>query len=314
MQLSEADMLNWIFGPMLVTKIDRLSTYAGALAYGFVLSLIPFLVVTFSLATQLAPKKVNLAIAYRDLITDILPSVESPLPPHSSAAKSGVAPNTPLSSANAASLSTQIFTTLQSRASASRGLTTIGFILALYTSYNLMDQIVRTLLFIFDDPRKRREWNWTMVTKALALLAIWIFLLLLNSVFSIITPVFNHLLDQLGVNAHAWRAPLLIARDAVGFVALFFAFFLTYLLVPSRRHKMSVVRAGALLASLGWVVCSLVFSNVLPQMWKANAVYEALGSFVVILLWAQACAWCVIIGACWIVRFSPAKGKAPPRI
>lgn len=304
-------MMNWIFGPMLVTKIDRLGTYAGALAYGFVLSLIPFLVVTFSLASELAPKKVNLAYAYRDLITDILPSGQAPPPIHPNGAKNtsaGTTKPTPEETASAVNLSAQIFATLQSRVVASHGLTTIGFILALYTSYNLMDQIVRTLLFIFDDPRKRREWSWTMVTKALALLAIWTFLLLLNSVFSIITPVFNHLMDQLGLNSHFWRGPLLIARDIIGFTALFFAFFLTYYLVPSRRHKFGVVRSGALVASSGWVLCSLVFTNVLPQMWKANAVYEALGSIVVILIWAQACAWCVIIGACWIVRFSP-KGK-----
>ncbi len=35
---------------------------------------------------------------------------------------------------------------------------------------------------------------------------------------------------------------------------------------------------------------------------------SALGSLVVILLWAQACAWSVIIGACWMVRF-PGRGK-----
>ena len=38
--------------------------------------------------------------------------------------------------------------------SARGGLLTIGFILALYTSFNLMEQIIRTLLFIFDDPRR----------------------------------------------------------------------------------------------------------------------------------------------------------------
>jgi hypothetical protein len=30
---------------------------------------------------------------------------------------------------------------------------------------------------------------------------------------------------------------------------------------------------------------------------------------VAILLWAQACSWSVILGACWIVRFSPRGPK-----
>jgi uncharacterized BrkB/YihY/UPF0761 family membrane protein len=37
---------------------------------------------------------------------------------------------------------------------------------------------------------------------------------------------------------------------------------------------------------------------------QASAAYIALGSVVAILLWAQACAWSIIAGACWIVRFS----------
>ena len=57
-----------------------------------------------------------------------------------------------------ANLSAQIIKTLQS--SSHRGLATIGFILAVYTSFNLMNQIIRTLLFIFDDPRRPQEWSW----------------------------------------------------------------------------------------------------------------------------------------------------------
>ena len=49
----------------------------------------------------------------------------------------------------------QIIHTLQS--SSHGGLATIGFILAIYTSFNLMTQIIRTLLFIFDDTRKSRD-------------------------------------------------------------------------------------------------------------------------------------------------------------
>jgi uncharacterized BrkB/YihY/UPF0761 family membrane protein len=64
------------------------------------------------------------------------------------------------------------------------------------------------------------------------------------------------------------------------------------------------VRDGALVASLGWIACSLVFSNVLPHLLSMNLVYRALGSVVIILFWAQACAWSVIGGACWMVRFA----------
>jgi len=39
-------MFKALYGPLLYPKADRLGTYAAALAYCFVLSLVPFLAVT----------------------------------------------------------------------------------------------------------------------------------------------------------------------------------------------------------------------------------------------------------------------------
>ncbi|HUB66063.1 MAG TPA: YhjD/YihY/BrkB family envelope integrity protein [Candidatus Methylacidiphilales bacterium] len=311
-------ILKWLFGPLLVTKLDRLGTYASALAYCFVLSLIPFLVVTFTLAAQFAPKNVDLTMAYENLLTDILPAElasEASRPPGTG--EKAPAPAPPLhdetlrekavSVSQVANLSAHIIATLKS--TSHRGLATIGFILAVYTSFNLMDQIVKTLVFIFDDPRRPSQWSWMLVVKTVALLFIWALLLLLISIVSVVTPVIQNILGQLHLNSNYWTAPLLVARDLVMMAALFGAFFLTYYLVPVRAHSLAVVRDGSLVAAFGWVLCSLIFAYVLPNMWRANAVYEALGSVVIILLWALSCSWCVILGACWIVRFSPGKAK-----
>jgi len=311
-------VMNWIFGPALVTKLNRLGTYASALAYCFVLSLIPFLVVTFTLASEFAPKSLNLAAAYENLLNDILPAGTVIVVPHAKDreksqremetvqnAETEALKEKAASVSQVARLSAHIIATLKS--ASHRGLATVGFILAAYTSFNLMEQIVRTLIFIFDDPRRPSEWSWMVVVKTVALLFIWSFLLLLISIVSVVTPVIRDILGQLNLDSDYWTAPLEIGRDMVMMVALFSAFFLTYYLVPVKAHNLGVVRQGSLVAALGWVLCSLVFTQVLPNMWRANAVYEALGSVVVILLWALACSWCVILGACWIVRFSPRR-------
>lgn len=302
-------MFNWLYGPILISKADRFGTYAAALAYCFVLSLIPFLVVTFTVGAQLAPSKLDLKGAYQDLLTDILPKMESIETPHLKAkGKGGLFPNGSESvnrqkTENVVNLSAQIIATLQS--TSQRGLATIGFIFAVYTSFNLMTQIVRTLLFIFDDPRRPQEWSLSVVFKTISLFFIWMFLLLMISIVSVLTPVIQKILGQLHLDPRLWTAPFLMTRDAVLMASLFGAFFLTYYLVPTRRYKFGLIRDGSLVASCGWIFCSLLFAYVLPGIWRTNAVYEALGSVVVILLWAQACAWSVIIGACWIVRFSP---------
>jgi len=184
------------------------------------------------------------------------------------------------------------------------GLVTIGFILAIYTSFNLMNQIIRTLLFIFDDPRRPQEWNWTVVVKTIALLFLWMCLLLLISISAVEAAVLRHLLDRFLLSSLSKAlANGLQVLVVVG--ALFGTFYLTYYLVPVRAYTKRYVVEGSLLASCGWIACSLIFASVIPQILKASAAYIALGSVVAILLWAQACAWSVILGACWIVRFSP---------
>jgi len=183
----------------------------------------------------------------------------------------------------------------------------IGFIIALYTSYNLMDQIVRTILFIFDDPRRPQKGNWFDMVKTAGLLLIWMCLLLLVSVSAfeaaILQQILYDFLDlKTGGKMVATASQLLIVIGA-----LFGTIFVTYFVVPTQRHKASVVVEGSLLASMGWILCSLVFAKIMPGLLKTSAAYLALGSVVAILLWAQACAWSMILGACWIVRFSPAK-------
>ena len=34
-------MFNWLYGPILITKSDKLATFAAALAYNVVLSMVP---------------------------------------------------------------------------------------------------------------------------------------------------------------------------------------------------------------------------------------------------------------------------------
>jgi membrane protein len=273
-------MFKWLYGPLLLPKADKLGTFAAALAYCFVLSMVPFLAVTFAvgmeISTQLDLSK-HYAEHYAEVLSDIIP-MENP-----EEAK-------------------RIFSAVQH--STKGGLVTIGFILAIYTSFNLMEQIIRTINFIFDDPRRPQEWSWTVVVKTIALLLIWMCLLLLISISAVEAAVLRHVLDQLGLSIFS-KELATAAQVLVMVASLFGTFYLTYYLVPTKAHKNRFVIEGSLLASCGWIVCSLIFAYVIPKILQASAAYIALGSVVAILLWAQACAWSIIVGACWIVRFSP---------
>ncbi len=298
-------MFDSLYGPVLAPKADRLGTYAAALAYCFVLSLIPFLVVTFTLGTEVT--HLDLVQAYSELIADILPGDLAPGPAEHGATVATLQTLADSHHEKSADLSARILKTLQ-RSAHGGTVTKLGFIFAVYTSFNLMTQIVRTLLFIFDDHRRPLVWTWRIMLKTLALFGIWMVVLLFIAISSVVTPVIESVLRQLHLDPRLWTSPLLIGRNIFGMAALYAAFFSTYLLVPAKRYRWRQVAEGSLVAMCGWVLCSLIFAYVMPNLWRTNAVYEALGSIVIILLWAQACAWSVIAGACWIVRL-PARRK-----
>ena len=272
-------MFKWLYGSILYSKADKLGTYAAALAYCFVLSMVPFLAVTFAVGMQISTRlglSKDYAEHYAAVLGDVIPMEN----PHDTE---------------------RIFAAVQH--STQGGLVTIGFILATYTSFNLMEQIIRTLLFIFDDPRRPQAWSWKVAGKTVVLLLIWMCLLLMISVSAVEAGILRHFLD-LFLFSSLSKELAAASQVVVMISALFGTFYLTYSLVPVRPHKYRYVVEGSLLASSGWIICSLIFASVIPKLLTASAAYIALGSVVAILLWAQACAWSVIIGACWIVRFS----------
>ena len=73
-------MFKWLYGPILISKADRLGTYAAALAYCFVLSLVPFLAVTFAVGMQISTEldlNKHYAEHYAEVLGDIIP-MENP--------------------------------------------------------------------------------------------------------------------------------------------------------------------------------------------------------------------------------------------
>ena len=278
-------MWKWLWGPNLVTKADRLGTYAAALAYCFVLSLVPFFIVTFVVGMHLTLDFDINSDYYKKHYAEVLGNI---IP----------------SQADARNI-VETVTNVEGR---NKGwIFFIGFLFALYTSYNLMEQILRTLMFIFDDPRRPNVWSWLGVVKTVGLLLIWMCLLLLVSVSAVEAAILRQILYdflhlEAGGKALATASQLLII-----IAALFGTIFVTYYVAPARRHRVAVVVEGSLLASLGWILCSLVFAKIMPALLSTSAAYLALGGVVAILLWAQACAWSIILGACWIVRFTATK-------
>jgi YihY family inner membrane protein len=275
-------MFKWLYGPILITKADRLSTYAAALAYNVVLSMVPFLAVTFVVGMQVS---VHLDLGkqyardFTNVFNDIIP------------------------------VGSQIVTQKSFQAvenSSWGGFIPIGLILAFYTSFSLMEQIIRTLMFIFDDPKRPQDWSWWILVKTLLLLFIWMVLLVLISISAVEASILRNVLNEFIFSTFT-KDLVKAGQILIVIFALYGTFFLTYYMISAKRFKTSLIVEGSMLASCGWILCSLLFATVLPKILQTSAAYIALGSVVAIMLWAQACAWSLILGGCWIVRFSPTR-------
>jgi YihY family inner membrane protein len=275
-------MFNWLYGPVLLTKADRLSTYAAALSYNVVLSMVPFLAVTYVLGMHIS---VHLDVS-KQYEQDFARVFNELIPTGSQV------------------VSEQSFKAVEN--SSLGGFVPIGLIFAVYTSFSLMEQIIRTLMFIFDDPKRPQVWSWMVVVKTIVLLVIWMILLLLISISAVEASILRTVLKEFIFSTFT-RDLVKVAQVLVVIFALYGTFFLTYYMISARRFRTGLIVEGSLLAACGWVACSLLFAMFLPRILQTSAAYIALGSVVAIMLWAQACAWSLIIGACWIVRFSPTK-------
>lgn len=256
-----------------------LGTFAAEIAFYFVLALVPFLIVTFAVASFAIPTDLHVT----DQIGQI---VEHMLPP---------------------GVDIDIGAMLDhARSSASKGWLTFGFLLAIWTSFRFMDACVNALHFIARDQADAAPTAWKRALWALLLLLVWMVALVLMALFYILAVPIEKFLGGHGLVSAISLKVWALARAGVTVGLLFGAFYMTYHTISPRHLTRHGALQSALLASLGWFGLSVGFSHLLPTFWRNyHEVYGALGSLIAFLLWAQLNAWVVILAGCWMIRGRP---------
>jgi membrane protein len=267
-------MISWILGPKLSQKTNMLGSFTAALAFYFILSLVPFLIVTITAVTYFSPI---------DLTNGMATVLEKLFPPDAK-----LSPEAILKSV---------------KRTVGGGTITFSFFFAVWTSFNFMNELVRTLHYIFSDPKKSIPSGWRTHLQSIALLFIWISTLISTAFFIVISPIILNAMQKWGRISEIASASWSWIGSFCLFVILFWAFYLTYRIIPVRTPSRGILRQASFLAAAGWLGMCALFAKVLPVVWVSNPFHGALGSIVATLMWAQACAWVVVIGACWIVRF-----------
>jgi membrane protein len=266
-------MLDWVWGEQLKRKAPYFPGHAAGIAFFFLLSLVPFLVVTLSI--------IKLVFTL-DLQTPIAAILNGLIPPNDL-------------------INVEKIVETASQAGR-RGVLTFTFIIALWSTSNFMTSIVHALHFIFSTEDHLERKGWIARLYSFGLLIVWSAFIMITSLLLVFAPAVEALVETfLQLPNIQWTA-IRSGRFVIIFVMMLLAFWSTYrLTAPSEVVKKRFWQA-ALIATLGWMTMGYLFTHIMPAIWEKSIVYGTLGSIVITLFWAYSSAWVVLIGACWIAR------------
>jgi membrane protein len=244
-----------------MARLALLDSAAAEVAFFLALSLVPFVGIAIALVSRWLP--VGLSASIGKVLSGVLPA-ESPVAGE-----------------------------VLRWARSSKGWLTVGFLLALWSSFRFMSRCLRALGSMISDDVRSSVWTWRSTARSLLLLAVWMVALVATALFLLVAPsVFTSL------------RVLLVPG------ILFGAIWLTYRVVAGTRAGSFRVALVALLASLGWIGVSLGFSLAVPVLWRAARLYGTLGSVVLFLIWAYLIAWILLLGGLLLARPGWARGAS----
>lgn len=261
-----------ILGRRLQGKLNLLPSFAAAMAFYFLVSLVPFLIVV---------SRGVAAVFHANLVPELLSFLRDVLPPESRLRPESLA---------------------ASIAASGHGLATASAFAAVWTASSGLNEMTRAVHFLFSEPERPELGGLGRWAKAFVVLAIWAVAIGLGAVAFVLVPLLQGELARLGAGRLLPRAFASAVRYPIAFGALFCAFTTTYVFVPQKSPSWRAAAQGALVASAAWAGSSLLFAYLLPKVWHVSLFSGALSSLLALLVWAYCGSWGVLLGAVWTVR------------
>ena len=254
-----------------MARLVLLDSAAAEVAFFLALSLVPFVGIAIVLGSHFP---VGLSASVAKVMQDVLPA-ESPVTGD---------------------------VMRWARSSASTGWLTIGFLLALWSSFRFSSLCLHALVSMMSGEVRLSPWTWRSVAQSLLLLAVWMVALVSTALFLVVAPSIERGLLGLHALSGVSSSVFSMLRELLVPGVLFGAIWLTYKVVAGRRVGSLRVALIALLASLGSIGVSLGFSLAVPVLWGAARFYGTLGGLVLFLMWAYLIAWILLLGGVLLSR------------
>ncbi|MFJ5622972.1 YihY/virulence factor BrkB family protein [Peribacillus loiseleuriae] len=241
---------------------DDVGGLAAQLAYFFLLSLFPLLLVLISLLPYLPISEDDLLTLFRNF-----------------------AP-----SSSMALIEENINQVMQ----ANTKLLSFGIIATIWSASNGLDAIVRAFNRAYKVEETRNFFAARGMSILLTIAMIFVF------VVALLLPVFGKqlgvfLFSSFGLSEEflqIWNA----LRWFVSGVVLILVFIMLYWLAPNKKMKCLHVAPGAFFATGGWIVVSLAFSYYVDHFGGYTTTYGSLGGIIVLMIWFYLTGIIIIIG------------------
>ncbi|MDO3408569.1 YihY/virulence factor BrkB family protein [Saccharibacillus sp. CPCC 101409] len=257
-------MYTFDFGYRLFVRIrdDEVTGIGAQLAYYLLLSFFPFLIFLVTL------------VGYVDLsITEMLRLARQVVPGAAMDMVEGI---------------------LSEVTKGSSALLSIGMIATLWTASRGINAVIKGLNKAYDVEENRKFWQIRLVS-LLSTLVLGIVLLV-----SVILLVFGTWIgDQIDRLLHyppgfqsVW-GPLQYSIPLVVLIAVFTAL---YWIAPNRQVRIREALPGAIFATVGWLVTSLLFSFYVNNFGNFTKTYGSLGGVIILLTWLYLSSIIIIVG------------------
>jgi membrane protein len=253
-------------------RFTLLTGFAAQVAFFLALTLVPLMAVTVTLVGRALP--VDLTKELEQVLSGVLPD-EAHINP------------------------VDVFG--WARSSASTGWLTASFLFTLLTSFGFMTTCLRAIRAAVSG-RDSGGAVWHFTVGAAALVVVWVVALVATALLLFVAPSIERGLLDLpelsDVSLSAFAALRVLLMGAV----LFGATYVMYRVAPIPRVRSWRVAVAALGASVGWLIVSKGFSEMVPRLWRGAQLYGTLGSVVLFLMWAYANAWILLVSSLVLMR------------
>lgn len=173
-------------------------------------------------------------------------------------------------------------------------LLSFGLVGSVWTASGGINALIKGLNQAYDQPESRRIWLVRLISMA-ATLVLALVILVSMSLLVFGQAIERHGFPLLGI-PESWGRWWNLLQVIVPVLALYSVFLLLYRMTPNRRLAWREAMPGSIFASVGWIVCSLLFAFYVNNFGHFTRTYGSLGGIIILLLWLYLSSMIVLIG------------------